>query len=190
MRERSVGKKSQNTVWQTDRVVLLEPHIMPPVDTRISSGYRTLRFDSIEECISDINRIVAASDAGTLDATGNWTPGQVMTHLANWIQYPYAGFPIAAPPFFVRWMLRIRRRKILEGSMPRGVHIPGVAGGTVGMEDVAADEAARRLLAALERLRTDEEPKFDSPAFGAMSHEDRIALNLRHAELHLGFLRY
>lgn len=163
---------------------------MPPVDTRTSSGYRILRFDSIDECISDVKQIVAASEAGTLDATGNWTPGQIMTHLANWIQYPYVGFPIAPPPFFVRWMLRIRLRRILKGRMPRGVRIPGVAGGTVGMEDVDTAEAARRLLAALARLKTDEGTKFDSPAFGAMSHQDRIALNLRHAELHLGFLRY
>ncbi len=63
-------------------------------------------------------------------------------------------------------------------------------GGTVGMEDVDTGEAARRLLAACEKLKSAEEATFDSPAFGAMSREDRIALNLRHAELHLGFLRY
>jgi len=74
--------------------------------------------------------------------------------------------------------------------MPRGVQIPGVEGGTVGMEDMETIEAGRQLLAALQRLKSDEEAKFDSPAFGAMSHEDRIALNLRHAELHLGFLTH
>ncbi len=74
--------------------------------------------------------------------------------------------------------------------MPRGVRIPGVDGGTVGMEDIETIEAGRRLLAALERLQSDEVAKFDSPAFGAMSHQDRIALNLRHAELHLGFFTY
>lgn len=121
---------------------------------------------------------------------GNWTPGEILTHLANWIQYSYVGFPIGPPPFFVRWILRMRLRKMLRGRMPRGVRIPGVEGGTVGMEDVSTAEGARRFLAALERLRSDEETKFDSPAFGALSHEDRIALNLRHAELHLGYLRY
>lgn len=163
---------------------------MSPVDTRTPSEYRTLRFDSVDECISEVNQILAASEVGKLQTTGNWTPGEIMTHLANWIQYPYVGFPIGPPPFFVRWLLRIRRRKMLAGRMPRGVHIPGVKGGTVGMEDIDTIEAGRRLLAALERLKSDEETKFDSPAFGAMSHDDRIALNLRHAEMHLGFLKY
>jgi hypothetical protein len=50
--------------------------------------------------------------------------------------------------------------------------------------------AANRLLAALRRLQSGEEAKFDSPGFGAMSMADRVQLNLRHAELHLGFLVY
>jgi hypothetical protein len=42
----------------------------------------------------------------------------------------------------------------------------------------------------IERLRGDQPPEYHSPAFGEMSLDDRIELNLRHAELHLGFLRY
>jgi len=162
----------------------------PSVDTRTSPEYRALRFNSVDECISVVNQIASSADAGNLVATGNWTPGQIMTHLANWINYAYEGFPIAPPPFFVRWILRLRFRKILSEGMPRGVRIPRVEGGTVGMEDIVTDEAARRLLTALERLKSDENARFDSPAFGAMSHSDRIALNLRHAELHLSFLKY
>ena len=160
------------------------------VDTRQSSGYRTLRFNSVDDCISEVNQILAAAEAGKLKVTGNWTPGQIMSHLANWIGYAYTGFPIGRPPFFIRWILRLRLRKMLQNQMPRGVRIPGVKGGTVGMEDIETSEAGRRLLAALERLSSDEEAKYDSPAFGAMSHADRIALNLRHAELHLGFISY
>lgn len=159
-----------------------------PVDTRTSSEHRLLRFNSVDECVATVKQIIAASESGHLRATGNWTPGQIMTHLANWIGYAYDGFPIAPPPFFIRWILKLRFRKMLRDGMPRGVRIPRVEGGTVGMEDIGTDEAARKLLAALDRLKNDEAARFDSPAFGAMSHEDRIALNLRHAELHLGFL--
>ncbi len=161
-----------------------------PVDTRKSPEYRTLRFDSVDECISNVNQILAAAENEKLKATGNWTPGEIMTHLANWIGYAYDGFPIGPPPFFIRWILRLRLRKMLRDGMPRGVRIPGVEGGTAGMENIETIEAGRRLLAALERLKSDEEAKFDSPAFGPMSHQDRITLNLRHAELHLGFLTY
>jgi hypothetical protein len=50
--------------------------------------------------------------------------------------------------------------------------------------------AANRLKAAFERLKSGEPAKFDSPAFGAVTEKQRIGINLRHAELHLGFLAY
>lgn len=154
----------------------------------VKSEHSSLRFQSVDECAAFVNRVIATSDAGTLRVAGNWTPGEIMSHVANWINYAYDGFPIPPAPFFVRWILRFRLRKMLRDGMPRGVRIPGVKGGTVGMEDIGTVEAAKRLLDALNRLKSDEVARFNSPAFGALSHEDRIALNLRHAELHLGFL--
>ncbi len=160
------------------------------VNTRTSSGYRPLRFNSIEECIAEVNRIRAAEDNGNLRTTGNWTPGQIMSHVAAFIEYGYVGFPIGPPPFYVRWILRLRVGKVLRKGMPRGVRIPGIAEGTVGMQAMDTSEAAQRLLTALGRLHSAEQVKFHSPAFGPMSDNDRIQLNLRHAELHLGFFVY
>jgi hypothetical protein len=65
-----------------------------------------------------------------------------------------------------------------------------VEGGTTGIDDMESQAAAQRLLAALTRLKSPELAPHASPAFGPMSHEDRIRLNLRHAELHLGHLSY
>jgi hypothetical protein len=159
------------------------------VDTR-SSDHRTLRFNTVDECIAEVNRIRDADGAGKLRVAGNWTPGQIMAHVASWINYAYDGFPVGAPPFFVRWFLRRRLPKMLRDGMPRGARIPGVKDGTFGMDDISTPEAVERLLTALNRLQSAEVAKFDSPAFGALSHEDRIKLNLRHAELHLGFIAY
>lgn len=78
----------------------------------------------------------------------------------------------------------------LRRGMPSGQRIPGVAGGTYGTELFTTAEGADRLRRALQRLTSNEPAKFDSPALGPMSHADRIRLNLRHAELHLGFLVY
>ena len=160
------------------------------IDTQTARDFRMLRFDSIDECVAEVHRIVTAEKDGTLRATGNWMPGQILAHVAAWIEYGYDGYPIGPPPFFVRWILRLRLRKMLQNGMPRGVRIPRIQEGTVGMDDMETSEAAKRLLNALERLRNREEAKFDSPAFGPMSHDDRIRLNLRHAELHFGFLIY
>jgi hypothetical protein len=160
------------------------------IDTRKVDAYRKLRFDSIDDCIAEVGQILTADEEGRLNSSGNWTPGQIMTHVAAWIEYGFAGYPIGPPPRIVRWILRLRLKKMLQGDMPRGVRIPGVKEGTIGMEDVPTREAGERLVAALKRLQDREEAPFDSPAFGPMSYDDRIRLNLRHAELHLGFLAY
>ena len=162
----------------------------PSINTQTVSGYRKLCFHSIDDCQTEIQRIVAADEKGTLRAIGNWTPGQVMAHVAAWIDYAYDGYPIGAPPFFVRWILRFQLKTMLKNGMPRGVRIPGIKDGTTGMDQLTTREAADRLTAAFQRLSDREPARFDSPAFGAMSDDDRIRLNLRHAELHLGFLLY
>ncbi|MCA8989534.1 MAG: DUF1569 domain-containing protein [Planctomycetaceae bacterium] len=154
------------------------------------SDHRVLHFNTVADCREEVRRILAAEEAGQLQSTGNWTAGQNLSHVAAWIEYAYEGFPVKPPPFFVRWILRWQLPKMLKSSMPRGVKIPGVPGGTTGMDDVPVDQAGARLLAALDRLESNENAPYTSPAFGDMSHVDRVQLNLRHAELHLGFLSY
>lgn len=163
---------------------------MTTLDTSRTPNFRQIHFDSIDECAGEVRRILDADADGRLITSGNWTPGQILAHIAAWIEYAYEGFPVPPPPRFIRWILRLQLRRILRGSMPRGVRIPKVPGGTVGADDLSTPDAAARLLRALDRLASSEEARFDSPAFGPMSHADRVTLNLRHAELHLGFLFY
>src|SRR5438045_8749518 len=73
------------------------------------------------------------------------------------------------------------------GSKPAGVKIPRVKGDTLGTYSLPLEEGLRRYKAVLQRLKT-EPPTLPSPIFGKMTHEESIALTLRHAELHLGFL--
>lgn len=155
-----------------------------------TTGFRDLRFETIDDCLAEVDRVADADAEGRLRAQGNWTAGQVLSHLAAWIEYGYDGYPVKPPPFFVRWFLRLRLRSMLKGKMPRGVRIPGVADGTTGMDAAPTAEAAGRLRSAFQRLKNGEAARYHSPGFGAMSHDDRIALNLRHAELHLGYLSY
>ena len=163
---------------------------MADIDTRKVTEYRSLRFNSIDECVAEVKHILEADQAGTLRTLGNWTGGQILTHLAAWIEYGYEGYPMRPVPFFIRWMMQFQLRKILKKGMSRGVKIPGIQGGTVGMEAIELPAAGDRLVQAWQRLKNNEEAQHHSPAFGPMSHEDRIQLNLRHAELHLGFFTY
>jgi hypothetical protein len=150
---------------------------------------RKLWFHSIEELLQELDRIEAAEKSGTLKALGNWTPGQILSHVSAWIEYGWDGYPIGAPPFFIKWLLKLMVRRQLRKGMPAGIKIPGIDGGTKGQELMPTDAAIARLRKALHRLQNGELAVHDSPAFGPMSHEDRILLNLRHAELHLSFLQ-
>jgi Protein of unknown function (DUF1569) len=161
---------------------------MSIVDTSKVQDRRMLRFNSIDDVLADIDRIVAADKVGNLRCTGNWTAGQAMGHVAAWMNYPYDGFPMGRPPWFIRVILRMLKNKYLRKGMPAGVKIPKVENGTFATEVLSTNEGASRLRKSLARLKSGEEAKYDSPAWGKMPNEERVALNLRHAELHLSFL--
>jgi hypothetical protein len=148
---------------------------------------RTLRFESIDDVLNEANRLVEAEREGRLTRVGNWPVGQTLGHLATWANFALDGYPDAViAPLPVRMILRLMRNRILTRGMTPGVKIHGIPGGTLGLDALPADEGLRRLRAALERLRGNA-PTIPNPVFGRLTHEQWIQLNLRHAELHLGF---
>jgi hypothetical protein len=155
------------------------------VDTGKVTTRRKLRFDSIDEVLADVDRLVEAERAGRLGHVGNWSLGQTLGHLASWAEYAYAGYP-GRPPVFIRWILRRRKQKFIHEPMRAGVKIPGIPGGTYATEPVPLAEAEGRLRRVLARLKS-EAPTLVHPIFGPLSHGEWIGINLRHAELHLGF---
>ena len=157
------------------------------IETEKVQERRRLRFRSVAELRAEIERILAAEQAGTLRRSGNWTTGQVFGHLAAWINYGYEGYPMRVP-WFIRPFIRRKLAGYLRDGMPAGVRIPNVAGGTYGTELSSTEDGATRLRAALDRLER-EPARHDSPAFGKLPEPQRIELYLRHAELHLGFLQ-
>lgn len=154
------------------------------------AAHRTLQFATIDEVLAEIDRIVAADKERKLVANGNWSPGEIMSHVAAWIEYGYQGYPMKRPPWIIRTLMRFMLKRVLRKGMPRGARIPGVKEGTYGIDDMKTQAAAERLRQAFLRLQSGEPAMYDSPAFGPMSHDDRIQLNLRHAELHLGYLAF
>jgi hypothetical protein len=98
------------------------------VDTGKVAERRVLQFESIDEMLAEVDRLVAAERAGKLKRLGNWTLGQALGHLACWGECAYTGSPLKVP-FFIKWILRMRKQKFLYGPMLAGVKIPGVKGG-------------------------------------------------------------
>ena len=155
-----------------------------PVDTTRAQR-RNLRFEAIADLLAELDQLYQAHGEGRLRNAGNWTFGQAVGHLATWAEYSFTGAPLKMP-WFVRLAMRPFKRRFLYGRMKAGVRIPKVPAGTLGIDDMPADKAVERYRAALDRL-TREAPAASNVIFGPLTHEQWIALNLRHAELHLSF---
>lgn len=152
-----------------------------------TTSRRTIRLATLEDAEADADRLVDADAAGQLRSSGNWTLGQALGHLSEWVQIGYRGMPMRVP-----WMVRLigpmMRGRMIHGQMPAGVKLPGVEGGTFGTERLPTSTGRERLRDAYARLRTERPPE-RHPILGRMSHEDWIQLHLRHAELHLSFFQ-
>jgi hypothetical protein len=157
----------------------------PTINTAKVADRRILRFESLDEVLAEVDRLVNAERAGRLQQLGNWTLGQTLNHLAAWAEFAYTPAPLK-PPFFIRWILRLQKHSFLYKPMRPGVKIPGVKGGTLATDPTPLEAGLQRLQAVLQRLKTDP-PTAPSQALGPLTHGETIALNLRHAELHLGF---
>ena len=118
--------------------------------------------------------------------SGNWTFGQNLGHLATWADYCYDGIPMKIP-FFVRWIIRPLRNRLLTQPLKPGTRIPRVSGGTLATDIVSTQQGLHHFTKAFDRLANEVPPR-PSPLFGRLTHDQWIAFNLRHAELHLSFL--
>src|SRR5262249_6630255 len=131
----------------------------PAVDTSKVTDYRKLRFNSIDELLAEIDRIVAADKAGKLRRTGNWTAAQILGRLATWVNYGWEGYPMQVP-WFIRFILKFKVKQYLRDGLPQGVRIPKVEGGTYATEVISTDEGASRYRRALSRLKNHEPAKY------------------------------
>jgi len=159
------------------------------VDTASVQDRRPLRFEDIDQLMADADRLVADDRACSLHRLGNWTLGQTLGHIAAWASFPYEGYPSGFRlPFFVKWIARLGKNAFIRRPMRPGMRIPRIAGGTLATDLLSTDEGIKRFRSAFQRLAR-EAPSRPNPVFGPLTHEEWIALNLRHAELHLSFFR-
>jgi Protein of unknown function (DUF1569) len=157
------------------------------INTRNVTDRRPLRFESLDEAVRDAVALSEAERRGTLRATGNWTLGQAVGHLAFWARAPFEGYPgLPRPPWLLRVVARPLKRYFLNRGMPSGGRIPSAPEGTYGVDRLETDVALAQLRTAFARL-AEESPTVPNLVLGEMTHEEWIKLNLRHSELHLSF---
>jgi hypothetical protein len=148
---------------------------------------RKLRLRTIDEAIGEAERVAEAERQGRLARAGNWSLGKTLGHLATWANFAHDGYPAEVhPPLPIRLVIRLMRGRILRDGMSPGMRIGRMPEGTLGLDELPTEEGLNRYRAALKRLAASA-PTGASPVFGRLTHDQWIQLNLRHAELHLGF---
>lgn len=159
------------------------------VNTKTVNGHRTLRFKSAADVLNDAEKLAAAERAGTLRHLGNWSLGTAFNHLAAWIDYEYDGYPkeFKVPPRILCFIARVfMKKRFLYSPMPRGWKIPKIETGTFATQETGLEEGLSTLRRSWQRLESTP-CTVPHPIFGPLTHEEWIAMHLRHAELHLGY---
>jgi len=161
-----------------------------PVDTK-TADRRDLRLSTLDDLRAELDRVQTAHDTASLRHTGNWTPGQILQHLAIFMECALDGFPGRAP-FFVRWIaIPLFKKKAVSGvPMPPGFKLPKQASFMLPGDATTFEQGMDRLRSVLARLDADEKFTQPSPLLGRLSHEQWVRIQLGHASMHLGFLDY
>lgn len=151
---------------------------------------RNLSFHCTGCLKEDLARIEQAHQAGTLECTGNWTPGEVFDHVAKVWEFAFEGFPpdahVSLP---IRVFARIFKGKFTSGkTLPAGFKLDKRSAYMQPAPGCAFDVGLARLRRVVDRLDRGEQMTQSSPAFGRMHHDEWMRLHLGHAQLHLGFL--
>jgi hypothetical protein len=152
------------------------------IATSSVTGRRKLHFDSLDDILAEVDRL----NGGRVQALGNWSPGQVLRHLAMAMDSSIDGFGFQfSLPF--RLICKVMKNRFLSKPMPAGFKVPPK--GEQGLIPPATDwaEGVRLIHDAVRRLETDPN-RAKSPLFGSMSLADWDRMHCRHAELHLSFL--
>ncbi len=159
------------------------------VKTGKVEGRRALHFNSLDEVLADLDRLEQAEASGSVKTLGNWSAGQVFTHLAMLFEMSLDGFTFTAP-LPVRLMGPMLKKRVLsDREIPTGIQLRGgSAAALIPPDDVSFEQGMQRLRAVIGRVTGGEQMTHRSPVFGRLSHEEWTTLQLKHCALHLGFL--
>lgn len=154
------------------------------VDTAKVTGRRELHFEWIDEILDEAERIAAASQVRTL---GNWSPGQIMQHLAAGMHVSIDGSP-HRPPWYLRLVGPLVKRRVLTKGMSPGFQLRARESQSQGAAEVITTESGLAALReAIRRMRR-EAHREPHVFFGKLTYQEWEQLHLRHAELHFSFL--
>jgi len=153
------------------------------VNPRTVKGRRQLKFETFDDVLSDAERLVASQNCRML---GNWALPELINHLAMTMNSSIDGFAAKAP-FLIRWVGPLIKRSVVYGKkLSPGIKLPAEAVPVAFPSGNSSQQALDALRVAFARAAR-ERMEADHPAFGRMTHEEWLLMQLRHAEMHLSF---
>ncbi len=154
-------------------------------NTKKVTGRRSVKFDSLEEAVSDAERVTA----GPHETLGNWDAAQNLDHLAIPIEWAVDGYPAGFKvPLPLKLLGPLLAGRFLSKGFPAGIKPDeNTAKLFAPREGVTLDQALPRLKAAVEKFRANQTiPK--NPLIGKLNKAQWEQFMCRHCELHLSFL--
>ena len=152
------------------------------VNTKKVVGRRELRFHSLDDVLADL----VALEGKPLKTLGNWSVGQLLTHLAVPMNGAIDGMKLS-PPWYIRLVARTFKRRILNSASPPGFKLPKAAEAELIPGPTSESEGFAAIRRGIQRLKaeTHREPH---PVLGPLTVGEWNQANCRHCELHLGFI--
>lgn len=155
-----------------------------------SAPRRALKFSSLDELTAELDRLDAAHAAGKLGHTGNWTPAQILDHLARFWACSLDGFPGRKPPLPLRVVVRLffKKKAIAGGSPPPGFKLPKEVSFLLPGDAADFDSALANLRACIDRVNRGGPYIPASPLFGKLTEGQWTLMHLGHCSMHLSFI--
>jgi hypothetical protein len=145
--------------------------------------YRNLRFQTVEEVITELDRL---QNSGIQTTTGLWSYFQIIKHLSDMLEFSMIGYPYLAPKIIrVLFGPIIKYFIFRRGAMSPGLPNP-IAPSKREEGDVSFEIKLYR--ERLNKFLTFEGTFGEHPAFGKMIKSDWIKLHSVHAAHHLSYV--
>jgi hypothetical protein len=149
-----------------------------------TASRRRVHYNSFDEVLADAERAVQ----GKAETTGNWSLGRILEHLAIANEKSIDGFGFQAP-LPVRMIAgTFLKKRLLRNGLKPGFQLSKRGAQVLVPEEINADTALDHLRRSVKRLKS-ETKRSPHPFLGSMEIEESNCLNLRHAELHMSFVK-
>jgi len=145
---------------------------------------RRVRYGSFDELLADAQRAVRDK----AETTGNWSLGRILKHLAIGNEKSIDGFGFMAPlPVRIIAATFLKKRLLTRGLKP-GFRLSKRAEQILVPDEIDPNDALDHLRRSVQRLQS-ETKRSPHPFLGRMDLDESNRMNLRHAELHMSFVK-